>query len=180
MAVVSRATFASTLATKVNDNTAGEVSAQDVREMLTDLEDSVIWNDEVANYLETADLGVTVQAYDADTLKADTTDELTVGYSTAAYSLGTISSGTVTPEFANGNLQTLNNNGAFTLAPPSTGSGTMVIQVVNDASAGTITTSGFSSVTGDVFTTVSGAHFLLSIAKVGTRTYLSILAASDN
>lgn len=46
MARVSRTQFASDLATKINDNTSGDVSPQDVREMLTDLEDSAVWFDE--------------------------------------------------------------------------------------------------------------------------------------
>lgn len=127
-----------------------------------------------------AAIGSTVQGYDVDTLKSDTTRDLTAGYTTTPFSLGSITSGVVTPAFANGNLQTLTNNGAFTLAPPSTGSGTMLIQVINGATADVITTSGFNSVTGDTLTTANGDHFIFSIAKIGSRTYLSITAASDN
>ena len=47
MAQVSRAAFASSLATLINTNGAGEVTAADVRSILTDLEDSAVWFDEV-------------------------------------------------------------------------------------------------------------------------------------
>lgn len=46
MAQVSRATHASSLATKLADNTSGDISPQDIREVITDLEDSVTWYDE--------------------------------------------------------------------------------------------------------------------------------------
>jgi len=48
MAQVSRATFASNLATKINDNTSGDVSPADARETFADLEDSVLWHDELS------------------------------------------------------------------------------------------------------------------------------------
>ena len=46
MAQVSRSTFASSLAAKIDSNGANGVTAQDVREVLTDLEDSATWYDE--------------------------------------------------------------------------------------------------------------------------------------
>lgn len=46
MAQVSRATHASSVATKLADNSAGDISEQDLREVITDLEDSVTWYDE--------------------------------------------------------------------------------------------------------------------------------------
>lgn len=53
MAVVSRATFATTLAALIADNTAGDISAADVRSILTDLEDSAVWNGEAATAVHT-------------------------------------------------------------------------------------------------------------------------------
>lgn len=47
MSQVSRSSFASTLATKVPSGTPGAVSAQDLRETFTDLEDSALWYDEL-------------------------------------------------------------------------------------------------------------------------------------
>lgn len=128
----------------------------------------------------TAAINVSVQAYDVATLKADETANLTVGYTTAVNDIGTVNSGEVVLNFALGQIQTLANNGAFTLAPPATGSGTIVLEITNAASAGAITTTGFASVTGDTFTTTNGHKFLCSIARVGSRSYLTVIAASDN
>lgn len=49
MAQVSRAAHASSVATKLADNASGDISAQDLREVVTDLEDSCVWFDELAN-----------------------------------------------------------------------------------------------------------------------------------
>lgn len=160
MAVVSRTAFASSLAAKVNNNTAGEISAQDMREVITDLEDSAAWNDEVVPRASTVNL--------------------TAGYTNTPHSLGSVSSGTVTPAFANGNLQTLTNAGAFTLAAPSAGSGSMIIELTNASGAGTITLTGFVSTTGSTITTINGHRFLLSIARIGTNSWLSVIGSSGN
>ena len=47
MAQVTRVTFASNLAALITDNTNGDISAADIRSILTDLEDSAVWFDEV-------------------------------------------------------------------------------------------------------------------------------------
>lgn len=108
--------------------------------------------------LEPSDIGVTVQAYDADTLKADVADVLTKGFAATSYSAGTKSSGTYQPDEANGNIQHATNGGAHTLAP-QTNTSTIIVDYTNNASAGVITTSGFTMVTGDAFTTTSGHDF---------------------
>jgi hypothetical protein len=134
-----------------------------------------------ANVVVDGDIGSSVQAFDADTLKADTTDELTVGFSQVLDDHGEVSgAATVTPAFADSNLQIVENGGAFTLAPPSTGNGVITLEITNNASAGAITTSGFGSVTGDSFTTTDGDIFLCSIAKMGTNTYLNVVAHAGN
>lgn len=46
MAQVTRATHATDVAAKLANNTAGDISPQDIREVITDLEDSVTWHDE--------------------------------------------------------------------------------------------------------------------------------------
>lgn len=102
---------------------------------------------------------------------------LTVGYTATAYDNGTVTSGTLTPDPANGNLQRYVSNGAHTLAPPSaTGDYTIVIQSTNGASAGTVTTSGFTKVTGDSLTTTNGDDFMLYITKLNSFTLLNIVA----
>ncbi len=125
-----------------------------------------------ATILKDADIGSTVQAYDADTLKADTADVLTVGYAATPYNAGTKSTGTYTPDEANGNFQYCVNGGAFTLAPP-TNNCTLVIQITNNASAGTITTSGFTKVTGTAPTTTNGDDFLAYITKINGFSHLA-------
>lgn len=125
--------------------------------------------------LDTSDIGVSVQAYDADTLKADTADQLTAGFTATDYAAGTKSSGTFTPDAANGNFQTATNGGAHTLAPPSA-SCTMVILYTNNGSAGTITTSGFTQVDGDALDTTDTNKFVCYITKIGSSSVLTVKA----
>lgn len=125
--------------------------------------------------LDTGDLGVTVQAYDADTLKADTADQLTAGFTAQDYAAGTKSSGTFTPDAANGNFQTATNGGAHTLAPPSS-SCTIIILYTNNGSAGTITTSGFTQVDGDAFDTTDTNKFVCYVTKIGSSSVLTVKA----
>jgi hypothetical protein len=143
-----------------------------------------IWNSDgdavdgsvaVANILVDGDIGSVVQAYDADILKADTTDVLTVGYATTPYNAGTVSSGTFTPNEANGQQQYYINGGAHTLAPP-TNNTVLTIQVSNNGSAGAITTSGFTILTGDALTTTNGDDFFLRIEKLNGFSQLHITA----
>lgn len=106
---------------------------------------------------------------------ADTT--LTAGYFGTDVSDGTKSSGTYTPSPAGGNFRSATNNGAHTLAAPSaSGSYSLVIDYTNGASAGAITTSGFTKVTGDAFTTTNGSKFRLFISKGQGGTHLHVQA----
>jgi hypothetical protein len=117
-------------------------------------------------------IGTDVQAYDVDTLKSDTTKTLTVGYSATPYSAGTKSTGTFTPDEANGNFQYYINGGAHTLAPP-TNNCTLIIQITNNASAGLITTSGFTKVTGTAPSVTDGYDFLGYVTKINGFSHLS-------
>ncbi len=132
---------------------------------------------DITNMLETTDIGSTVQGFDADTLKADTADVLTAGFAHTDYNAGTQSSGTFTPDESNGNIQYAVNGGAHTLAPP-TNSGTIILQYTNDSSAGAITTSGFTVVTGDSFTTTDGDDFICYISKVNGFSQLHVVDVS--
>ena len=120
------------------------------------------------------EIGTDVQAYDADILKADTTDTLAVGYTVTDYSAGTKTSGTYTPDPAEGNQQYAVNGGAHTLAPPAS-SCTMVIHYTNNVSAGDVSTSGFTRVDG-TFTTTNGAGFLAYITVCNSVSFLNIVA----
>ena len=109
------------------------------------------------------------------TLKANITDTLEAGYSATPYSAGTKSSGTYTPDEADGNFQYAVNGGAHTLAPP-TNNCTMVIQYTNNGSAGAITTSGFSIVTGDTISTTDTEDFFFFITKCNGFSSLNVQA----
>lgn len=117
------------------------------------------------------------EAVDAEILRADTDDNLTAGYTATADNDGTISSGTYTPSPVGGNLKRIVNGGAFTLAAPTyAGDYTMIIQMTNNATAGTITVTGFTKASGDPTTTTSGHDFLLHIVKINNFKTLYIEA----
>jgi len=117
------------------------------------------------------------QDADVKILKADTSDNLTAGYTATADNDGTQSSGTYRPTPLGGNLKRTVNGGAFTLAAPTaTGDYTLVIQMTNNASAGTITVSGFSKQSGDSLTTTDGDDFFLFITKINGFTSLTVQA----
>jgi len=120
-------------------------------------------------------IGTNVQAYDADTLKADTADVLTAGFANTIHDLGTITSGTVTPDEANGNMQKMVNGGAHTLSVPANDC-TLIIQVTNDGSAGTVTTSAFDIVDGDDLTTTNGHDFFYYITNMDSFSLLTVKA----
>ena len=105
-------------------------------------------------------------------LSATETAALAAGYSATPYNAGTKSSGTFTPDEANGNMQYCVNGGAFTLAPP-TNNCTLIIQITNNASAGAITTSGFTKVTGTAPTTTNGDDFLGYVTKINGFSHLA-------
>ncbi len=122
-------------------------------------------------------IGTDVQAYDADTLKADVEDQgpLTGGARVTSKDLGTISSGTVTPDSGDRALQHYVNGGAHTLAPGSN-TGAYLIDITNNGSAGAITTSGWTKIAGDAFTTTN-AHKFRCHASVGNGGSLLIVQA---
>lgn len=68
---------------------------------------------------------------------------ITGGYVVTSYSLGTLSSGSTTLNPSNSNYQYYTNNGAHTIAAPSSDCAIDVL-ITNGASAGSITLSGFT------------------------------------
>jgi hypothetical protein len=130
---------------------------------------------EGSNILLASGLGSITQAFDADILKADVTDVLAVGFAVTVFNAGTKTTGTFTPDEANGNFQRAVNGGAHTLAPPVNDCN-LVIQYTNDASAGTITTSGFTKVSGDSPTTTLNEDFLFYITKINGFSHLNIVS----
>mgnify|MGYP003389605666 FL=1 len=91
------------------------------------------------------------------------------------YDLGTNTSGTETLSAVNGNIQSGINGGAHTLAPQSQLS-TIVVQYTNNGSAGTLTTSGYTIVTGDSLTTTNGDDFMMYSTVVGSFKHLNVVA----
>jgi hypothetical protein len=137
----------------------------------------------------TADRTLTLTTGDADrslTLTANSSiggtaavvsgnQTVTGGFNVTATDAGTKSSGTFTPAPATNNFQYAINGGAHTLAPP-TNDCTMVVQYTNNASAGAITTSGFTKVTGDSFTTTNGHDFFCFITRCNAFSHLHVTA----
>jgi len=121
-----------------------------------------------------------VKALDTtDILFADVADQLTAGFTAALDNDGTKSSGTYTANEDTGNTKAIVNGGSFTLAPPTADSNEaihMQILVTNNASAGAITTSGFTKVAGDSFDTTNGNDFLcyVDVINKGGTTYSTL------
>ena len=125
---------------------------------------------------------------DEDTLVSDSATKLATQQSIKAYAdghaqpitaIGEVSSGTITPEPSDGFIQTATNGGAFTLAPP-TETGTFMLTITNNASAGTITTSGFDDVIGAAFDTTNTNIFECLITNDGVENRLQVTASGNN
>ena len=131
--------------------------------------------------LQSGDIGSTVQGYDADTLKADATANLTAAYTAAIDDDGTITTGTYTPTTAAGSqYKKIIGGGAFTLAPPVAATDTattLSLFIINNASAGAITTSGFTKVAGDAFTTTNAHKFScrIEVNDIGGTEYSTLV-----
>lgn len=106
---------------------------------------------------------------------SDVTTTISVGYAQTSFNAGTKSSGTFTPDEADGGFQRYVNGGAHTLAPP-TNDTSICIQMTNNASAGTITSSGFTIATGDTLTTTDGHDFMFYINKNNGFSHLHVVA----
>lgn len=102
-------------------------------------------------------------------LLAGKSDTISKGFTLSPANLGSFSSGTCTLDPTLGNYQYLTNAGAFTIAAPGTACA-MDILVVNGASAGAITLSGFKTpgagAGGNTYTTTSGQWWILSVRRM--------------
>jgi hypothetical protein len=122
--------------------------------------------------------------YNAGNVLIDNIDRLglSAGFgSTAVISDGTKTTGTYTPAIAGGNIRSIINGGAHTIAADAsaTTAYTAIVQITNNASAGAITQSGWSRAwDGDPLTTVNGAVFLLFITKIGASKIGTVLQVS--
>lgn len=109
---------------------------------------------------------------------ATTTATIAGGYTVTAYNNGTKSTGTFTPDPTNGNYQYYTNGGAHTLAAPASDCA-IDIMAINNATAGTITFSGFqiqSNNFGDPLNTTSGNEFIISVRRINALSTYTIKA----
>ena len=93
-------------------------------------------------------------------------DTLGGGFSATVDDDGTITTGIYTPAVTGGNYKGIINGGAFTITPPTITIGTATdisVIITNSVSAGVITVSGFTSVTGADFTTTNGDSFVVHV-----------------
>lgn len=119
---------------------------------------------------------ITVGAHIAQLTEAD--QVITGGARVTSLALGTagvVDTGTLTLDPGDRPLQHYTNNGAHTLAPGSN-AGTIVLDITNGSSAGAITTSGFTKVDGDSFTTTNTHKFRCSVS-VGNAGSLLVVQA---
>lgn len=91
-------------------------------------------------------------------LTANANQTITGGTIITSLSLGTVSAGTLTLNMGDRPLQHYTANGAHTLAPGAN-TGSILLDIINGSGAGTITTSGWTHVSGEAFTTTSGHKF---------------------
>ena len=111
---------------------------------------------------------------------------LTGGFTATCYDIGSVtgSNQTITPSIANGHYQkaTLNGSsltGTLTFAVPSAGDGGVVVQVINGGSGAvgaTLSTSGYTKVTGDTYATTNGNRYNFHITRIDSRYHLHVQA----
>lgn len=111
-----------------------------------------------------------------EAMVAKTGSVLAGGFTATSKNLGAPgASTTITP--AGGNIQHLSNVGAIAITAPSVaGVYTILLEIINSATAGAVTLSGFSLVDGDTFTTTSGHAFHVHIAKTNGKVAATVKA----
>jgi hypothetical protein len=129
--------------------------------------------------LFTHDGGTTIYgAPITDNSSASLTEEnqaLSGGVTVTEKDLGTISSGTTTLDMGDRPMHEYINGGAHTLNPGAV-IGSTLIAITNNASAGAITTAGWTKVAGDSFTTTNGHKFLCSASVSAVGSLLTVQA----
>jgi hypothetical protein len=93
-----------------------------------------------------------------------------------SYNAGTTSANsTLTLDPANGNMQTAINGGAFTLAVPASDT-SICLHLVNNATAGAVTLTGYTKTDGDLLTTTNGDEFFVYITRNNGKSLVSVKA----
>jgi hypothetical protein len=98
---------------------------------------------------------------------------LTAGFTSASVSAGTKSSSTYTFDPTAGAVQHVTNGGAHTFAPPAT-HGSWMLDYVNNASAGALTTSGWTKVDGDPFDTTNTHVFRCYLSNGNSGSHMTV------
>jgi len=97
------------------------------------------------------------------------------GFRITSFDIGVVNSGTLTLDPGDRPMQHYTANGAHTLAPGSN-IGSFLLDIINGSSAGTITTSGWTKVSGDTFTTTNAHKFRCS-CSIGQQGSLLVIQA---
>jgi hypothetical protein len=100
---------------------------------------------------------------------------LTGGVAVTSKDLGNIVGGTVTPDPGDRPMQHYTNSGAHVLGVAEN-RGSMLLDITNASGAGAITTSAFTKVIGDAFTTTVGHKFRCHISIGAAGALLSVQA----
>jgi hypothetical protein len=167
---VSGTTITTTTAAAAGTNTVVSLQLFNTGLITTPADNTVTSAKIVDGTIVTADL-----SDDAVTVAKLVGGVLADGYAGTDFDLGTNTTGTETLDYTNGNFQKGVNGGAHTLAPQATTS-TIIVQYTNDGSAGSLTTSGYTIVTGDTVTTTSGHDFMMYSTRVNGFKHLHVVA----
>jgi len=107
-------------------------------------------------------------------LSLTATDQLmSGGVNSMPFSIGTVTGGTTVIDCGKNGLQSVTNNGTFTVAAPLNDS-SCILLITNGPSAGAVIFQNFSVGvnTGDTISSAPGSHFMVSIARInGLSTY---------
>lgn len=129
-----------------------------------------------AGFIKCDGTGFYTYGFPTGMLSASVEDQVVAGgVIPTSKDLGTITTGTVTPNPGARALQHYINGGAHTLGV-SGNAGSTLLDITNNGSAGAITTSAFTKVVGDVFTTTNGHKFRCSITIGNAGSLLSVQA----
>lgn len=115
-------------------------------------------------------LDVIKEDADADILKANETETLSVGFNMQSVAGGNSGTSAYTPTYTAGTVIERSNTGAHTInAPVASGNYQILLVYTNSATAGAITFSGFNKTTTTDLTTVNGDVFYIWITVAGGR-----------
>ncbi len=133
----------------------------------------------LGNVDNTADANKPVSSAQATAINAKVTkanDTGLGGFTATSKNLGNLGAAvTIAP--TNGNIQHGTNNAAVTITAPSTaGVYTIIIEIVNSATAGAVTLAGFTKTDGDAFTVTSGHKFQVYVAKTNSAVTATVKA----